>query len=168
MSTYASPDDMMLRYDVRRLGQLCTDNDTQLTTEQLVQSAILQEAITDASGLVESAVMVGGRYSVTDLLTLNDNPKRFLARLVCDLTYGFLVSRRGFNSNDIGSLAPGYANALKLLDELRAGTWIFANDAAIEASKPKRVQLSTNVTLVTTEARRFFGEDTNPNGSIYP
>lgn len=163
---YASPDDMMLRYDVRRLGQLCNDTDVQLTSTQLLQNNVLQETLMDASGLVEAATLVGGRYSVNDLLELKDNPKRFLIRLVCDIAYGLLVGRRGFGSQDIKTLAPGYENALKFLEELRSGQWIFANDAAIAAGKPVRVQLSTNVNMITTEARRYFGADTNPDGSV--
>lgn len=166
--SFATPDDMMLRYDVKRLGALINDDNTLTAASGLPKSDVLQAMLDDGAGMIEAATTTGGRYSIADLNTLTGVSQAFLIRLNCDLAFGLLVGRRGFSAIDANQMAPAYQGALKLLDALREGQWIFPTDAAIAAGKPVRVQLSTNVTLTSGAASRVFPQDNNPNGSVSP
>lgn len=166
---YASTGDMKKRYDVRRLGEICRDDNGRDSSDALDSNEILLQALDDASSMIESALMVGGRYTLTDLNELSESQKNMLIRLTCDLAYGLLIQRRGFNKTDQQMMAPGFEQALSMIDNLEQGKWIFATDKAVAAGKPVRTQLSTNVNLVTgpAGAERYFGKlDLNNGRSI--
>jgi phage gp36-like protein len=154
---YADPADMKKRYDHRRLGQLVKDDGTQATEAALDADDNLLECIDDACGMVNSYALRGGRYTVEDLEALTGVDLKFLKRLVCDLTYGLLVQRRGYTGSELDSLAPGYKTALAWLDKLAEGSLIFNDADAILAGKPHRVVLSYDRTLVSS-TRRLYGD----------
>lgn len=166
---YATTGDMKKRYDVRRLGELSRDDGGRDSPDQLDSNEVLLQMLDDASAMLESSMMVGGRYTRLDLAELDDTQKNMLIRLICDLTYGLLVQRRGFNESEQQLLAPGFKQAIGMLDNLEQGKWIFATDKAVAAGKPVNVQLDTNLNLVTGSAgaQRYFGNlDINNGDSI--
>lgn len=155
--SYATPADLKLRYDARRLGDLVKDDNTRATAGDLDSNLNVQAALDDAQGMVDAAVLAGARYSTVDLAALTGTNKAFLLRINCDLAYGFLILRRGFTDSEMSKLAPGYAQAVKTLELLRTGERVFDIEANIEAGTLDKVVLSKNITLVSA-ASRLFGD----------
>jgi phage gp36-like protein len=176
--SYATPSQMLTRYDARRLGDLVVDGDKttpRATPTQLLSDPVLAEMLADASGLIDAALLVGGRYSPADLATLAaveaalptpSSTFKLLVRLTCDLAYGLLVRRRGLGMD----LAPGYAEAAALLDRLSNGELIFDVAAVVEAGRTRVVQLSRQIGHLST-LTRVFGDlatfPSNPNDTRF-
>lgn len=162
MASYATPQNCLDRVDARRLGDLLLDDGTRVSPANILTNTRMLSVLADASGLIEAGLLRGGRYSVSDLSTLavtTNNGNNLLIRICVDLAYGLLLEARAYSESEIGSMAPGYAKALAYLDRLSAGEWIFGTAPVIAASGvPPVVKLSTNVVLLTTAARRYFGD----------
>lgn len=160
--SYASPSDMLARYDTNRLGQLVRDDGTQATGTELLTDTILQAVLDDASGLIDGACLAGGRYLPDALTGLTGQGKSFLLRINCDLAYGFLILRRGFTEAEASNLAPGFKLALQLIDKLKEGSFVFNVQANIEAGEPTPAALSSRMTLISSTTRLFGDLDLNP------
>ena len=154
---YATPSDWITRTDVRRLGDLANDTGVRATPTQLLTHARILAVLDDAAGLIDSAIMAGGRYSPADLAALGTNSLALLVRLNCDLAYGMLLEAREYTQAEAASMSPGYARGLMLLTKLREGEWIFVTDGAIEAGLPTTAELSADIQLITDKAHRYFG-----------
>lgn len=87
----------------------------------------LLASLDDASGMVDSAVLVAGRYTPAQLATLTGQDQAFLIRLTCDLAYVLLVERRGTDAKAL----PQFDRAMEELKKLREGDHIFNIDVAI-------------------------------------
>jgi phage gp36-like protein len=159
--SYAQPQDAIDRIDVRRWGDLVLDNGVRATANQLLTNTRLIAVLNDASGLIDAALLRGGRYAPTDLQTLattTNNGWYLLLRINVDIAYALALEARGYSESEIGSMAPGYAKALEYLDRLMEGQWIFGLAPVVAAGGvPKVVPLSNNITLLTQAARRYFG-----------
>jgi phage gp36-like protein len=131
---YATPADLIARYDARDVGQLCSDDKTAVSTQDLVNNYICLTALNDASGDIDGALMVGNRYNAVDLATLTANSTYKLARVTCDLAMRYLIDRRpGWN--------PEKAKAIRELAEehlerLRKGENTFNIQASMDAGEP--------------------------------
>lgn len=129
-NSYAAPSDLYSRYDTRILADLVNDDDTRLgsnTSVSLMQAAlatnqVILNMLADATGLVNSACLVGERYSVANLQALTDVDQQYLIRVVCDLAFGMLAIRRGVFQPD---RYPQYLEANETLVRLRQGEAIF-------------------------------------------
>jgi phage gp36-like protein len=167
---YATPEAVLLRYDSRRVGALCSDTGSQVTASALLTDPVLAELLEDASGMIDSALLRGGRYTQSDLVALTGMDAKLLQRLVCDIAYGLLVSRRGYTAQELQANAPGYVSALAMLDRLAAGEAVFNVEENVLAGKPKRVVLSKNRQLISG-ASRLYGDLTlrpgNPGDPTY-
>jgi hypothetical protein len=157
---YATPRDVRLRYDVRPVGDLVRDDDTQATADATDTDAVLMEILKDASGRVEAAVLVGNRYSSADLDSIaagRTNSGALLRRIVCDLAAEELRRRRMIV---VDEPLPGYKEALEYLDQLRGGSAIFtfaeSGDAGLVASSPYDDSDLDRLNLVSSRTR-FFG-----------
>lgn len=105
---------MSVRIDTRILKDLVSDADTPATT--LVGDPILGKLLKTASGKVETAFLMGGKYTAVDLQALADsttNGREFLADLVCALAYGLLIRRRG---DADGEIPPEVVEANQILN----------------------------------------------------
>ena len=151
---YATPADVLKRLDARRVGQLVLDNGAMATTGALATDPNLLQALEDAEGVVNAAALRGRRYSVADLNGLAGPAKAVLVRLVCLLSYQYLVERRGGLGGDEAA-SPGYSWAVGMLEMLANGERVFQLDAALDAGKPVRAVLSKNRTLVSSLGRVF-------------
>lgn len=156
---YATPSNLKDRYDARRLGELVRDDGTKATPAQLDADTVLQAALDDGHSLINSAALAGRRYTPSDLADLTDLDKALLIRLNCDLAYGFLLRRRGFAEGEVSRLAPGFEEALQLLQRLKNGDIVFNVESVLEAGTMDRVVLSKNVTLVSSMSRLFGNLD---------
>lgn len=157
---YATPADFIARVDVRRLGDLGLDDGTRVSPSNLTTNTRLLASLNDASGLIDANLLRSGRYKHTDLTTLattTDNANFFLIRITVDLAYGLMLEARGYSAEQTEDMAPGYAKALAYLDKLASGEWIFGTAPVVDAGGTHIQALSTNVTLLTQGAERWFG-----------
>lgn len=167
---FAEPSDLILRYDSRRLVELLSDSGEPLDVADLDSDTTLAALLEDATAEIRSAVRVSDRYTETELDTIatknvdsaDDSPALyFLIRLTCDLTYGYLCIRRGYDASAISSMAPAFVEAKKTLQLLREGERIFPTEEAADAGLPHST-LFRSVDPVppplTSEAYRIFGD----------
>ena len=164
--SYATPADMLARYDARRLGDLVEDAGTRVTASGLASDPNLQAALDDAAGMIDASLLRGGRYLPTDLTGLApaSSSWKLLLRLNCDLAYGLLLARRDLASTRQVDLA------FALLDKLAEGSLIFgAVQAAVTAGKPQNVRLDFDVSLISSIDRIFGDQLVDPrNNSVTP
>lgn len=140
---YATNADLIARYDVRLLGDLSQDANTRASAGTLATDANLIAALTDASGMIESACFVGNKYRATDLSALTGNSQGLLKRLVCDIAFAYLRQRRGYDYEQFPLVKESY----KLLDRIRLGERIFDVEAAAEMGNPTS-DLITQTTIL--------------------
>ena len=120
--SYASPNDLIERYDARILGDLCQDEGERITdVPMLLLSTKLLTALSDASGMVNSAALVGKRYTSTQLTNMIGDAGGFIKRLTCDLAFAFLRQRRGYDVEQF----PTIQESFNYLDRLRLGERVF-------------------------------------------
>lgn len=91
---YATPADIMARYDWREIGDLVSDNGEQVDRAELSSDVNLAAALDDASGEVDSALLVGGNYTPDQLAELTGNSLARLKHLVCMIAIANLLNRR--------------------------------------------------------------------------
>jgi phage gp36-like protein len=130
--SYAEPTDILARYDYRTIADLVNDYNVRPTEEQLLTDPNLQACLDDASGMIDSAIFVSNKYSSADLEALTDQDQAFLLRLNCDLAWGLLNRRRGYDIEKIKQ----YQEALEWLDRIRKGDRVFAVAGNESAGNP--------------------------------
>lgn len=121
--SYATTQDLLLRYDERRVADLVSDTGSRSTNP--AASPVAEMALEDASGMIDAACRVSGRYKSLDLLGMTGHGASLLVRLCCDLAYGLLVARRGYSSTDQKAMAPQFEFANAMLDSIRKGERVF-------------------------------------------
>jgi|GEM_PF-4082768 phage gp36-like protein len=161
MASHASVDDLLKRYDLRRIGDLVNDNDTRASEVDLkgntTAGAVTQTALSDASGMINSAILAGKRYKLSDLLSMTDESKALLKRLCCDLAYALLIARRGYGGEDMVAMTSRAKESEQILEQLRQGDRLFEIEANQNASVPNQAVISKNISLFSNELDRFFG-----------
>jgi phage gp36-like protein len=130
---YATPSDLIQRYDVRSIGQLVSDDDTMQSGDELLTDPNVLAALDDASGRIDAACLIGQRYLPTDLANLTGNSAFYLARLACQLAFTYLRRRRSIDGEEL----PEYEEAKEDLERLRTGVLIFGDvQAVVDAGNP--------------------------------
>src|SRR4051812_17481802 len=168
-TSYASPEDFVLRVDVLIPGLLCRDDQTEATEAALMTDPVLQASLDDASGAVEAMCLIAGRYSPADLQSLTGVSQSFLKRIVCGITIQYLRWRRGIMEP---STYPMYMEAMKWLDKLSDGEAIFALTDVQKAGLPHTERItpadlhSKTPTRVTNNSRSW-GVRSNQNGNAF-
>jgi phage gp36-like protein len=103
MVAYATPNQMFANYDVRTIGDLCSDTGTRVVIPALLTDPNLINAINSASGIIDSALMAGGMYTPADLQSIigslvsstnTDNTPYMLVNLCCEIAMYILLARR--------------------------------------------------------------------------
>lgn len=151
---YATPEQLVSRFDARVIGQLVDDSGAQIDT--LGANAVVLEALEDASGQIRSAALVGNKYTASDLDTLADNNDSFLVRLTCHLAYGFLRNRRGVGTEPQPEIVEQAENWLALL---RLGERILNVQANADAGNIQHsvISLATRQqSNLISDSYRFF------------
>lgn len=157
---YATPDNMIERFDVRTLGDLSSDDGTRITASGLKTNAKIVASLSDASGQLEAACLQGERYTIEDLGGLTGDSESFLVRIVCDLALGYLWRRKFYVEEN-----PARLEAVQRADEhltrLRSGEWVFDVTEVKEAGRAKvrtitRQEVSNNYHLFVDRARGPF------------
>lgn len=150
---YADNDDMIVRYDVRTLGDLLSDTGTRLTSVQVQASATLTELLLQASGELETACIAGERYLPEDLDALEGASEAKLVGLVCGLAMSYLIDRR---PNIITTEPKQVTKAFELLNQLRQGERIFSLAESAAAGKDVHRVVET-CAFVSKRAYRMLG-----------
>jgi phage gp36-like protein len=100
---YATPQDMVSRYDTRLLGDLVSD--TGAPSVNILTDPNLAAVLDDATGSIDAAVYVGNRYKPEQMARLSETAAAFIRRLCCDLALIYLKRRRGrFDPEKDGAL----------------------------------------------------------------
>lgn len=159
---HATATDLLRRYDIRRIGDLVNDNDTRATEADLQNpstpaGAVVNTALSDASGLINSAILAGRRYTLANLANMTTDSKALLVRICCDLAYSFLVTRRGYGAADLEAMTSRAKESEMILEQLRQGERLFEVDANQNASVPNQAVISNKVSLFSKELDRYFG-----------
>lgn len=130
-AAYATVAQLLVYHDARRIGDLVSDTDVRVATGTLATNAVVAAMLKRASGEVEFAAQVGGRYTPAQLASLAGVAAEGLAGIVCDLTRWHLEKRRSPNAKleDV----PGAKEAHEVLAALRDGELIFPTDEALDA-----------------------------------
>lgn len=151
---YLAVSDFLARVDTRTVGRLCSDTNVPVAPDALLTDPNLAAALQDAAGQVESACLLGGRYSAADLAALpGGSPAQgLLFRLITQLAVIYLYQRRPLP--DIEK-ALQYEQAMATLEALSQGTRLFGIQEAISADL---VDLERSQDRLVHELYRFFGE----------
>lgn len=89
---YATIDDLLARYDAGLISDLASDGGD--AEANLTASPRLSAALAGASGSVNSAALVGGRYTVEDLQGLAGDDREYLRDITCRLALLRLAGAR--------------------------------------------------------------------------
>lgn len=154
---YATPAQMFERYDARTIGDLVSDEDIRVPSADLATDSKLLAALNDASGDLESACLVGGRYTAAQLAALTGNSLYYRVRITCDIAMWYLLQRRA--GGDADELEKFEKLRMGHLKRLQSGESIFGIDEHIAASVPTIDGMSTvqydNLNLVRDHAKVY-------------
>lgn len=162
-SSYCPASAFLERCDQRSVARWCSDTNTAIESASLAANTKLLAALQSASGMVESACLVGHRYSPTDLAGLTGNAQAHLYQIVTWIAEFLLWSRRPV----LGEGEPPfqYKIAYEELERLRRGESIFGIQEAADAGHlaVEREDASTveDRGMVTYQAERLFGRRAN-------
>lgn len=141
--SYASPQDFLARFDARTLGDLTGDSGARVTQAGLATDPNLQTALDDASGDIESALLQGERYAVSDLDSIEGNSLNKLKRVCCDIAMGYLWERRLWTGRAQQEPHPAMARGQAALERLRKGENVFNLTGPLDAGIPENTGPST-------------------------
>lgn len=162
-TSYCTGAQFLMFYDPTAVAMLLSDDGTPVADPE--NDPTLAEFLQSASGKVEAACLVGGKYAPEDLAALTGNMAGFLAQLVADLAWGPLYRRRpNFTPAEI----PSEKEANQLLNALGAGTKIFGFVETVDAGVLELDEETTadveERNMVTFQAQRYFGRRANRRG----
>ena len=134
MAAYATSTQLLERYDANEIADLASDEGQAVTRIALLTDSKVAASLSDASGEVEAALLVGGMYTTDQLEGLTGNAAAKLVRMTCDIAMCFLYERRPLYNVD--NVAKFRELADKYLDRLRKGENVFNVAANIGAGTP--------------------------------
>lgn len=153
---YASAADLILRKDVRVLGDLVADDGTRVAAGSLAANAVLAAMLDDASGEIDASLRQGDKYTVANLAALTGNSLAHLKRITCDIAFWLLWERRP-TYGDEEMRDDVWQRAKRALDALKAGREVFdvaenvdAGNADLETPSFAQIQQQN---LIVDQAR---------------
>lgn len=178
--SYATPTQMLERFDARVLGDLCADDGTRVSAANLLTDDNLQAALDDASAAIDAALRASDRYSVEQLDALateaqlaNGNANfdikssRHLVRVTCAIALMYLADRRLYGGGENQSLNRVIEQAKQYVKDLQSGKDIFDIGQAAEYGKPQVSGPTTaqldNLNLVTRRTRNYYPTSMQPD-----
>ena len=136
MTAYATPADLLKRYDARIVGDLVSDTGIKVNRQDLQDHPVLLAVLLDASGEIDASVLQAKRYSTADLAALTGNSLNHLKRITCTIAFGLLWERRPWSDDDDSGRDEAQKRARQQLDSLRKGLTVFDVEANKEAGLP--------------------------------
>lgn len=160
MTAFATAADMVARYDVRTLGDLCGDDGHRIPEEDLAINVPMTKALQTATGKIKAAVLRAERYTTAELDALTGESKQYLIELTCQIAFWCLWKRKPYKDDQQRKeIKQDADDALELL---RKGDHVFDIDRQKDAGTPQvetvtRVEVQTEWGLAVDQARgRFF------------
>jgi len=158
--------------DKRRVADFCSDTGVPIPASSLTTNTILLQMLEEGAGVIVMACRLGERYSLEDLHTLaasTDYSGSALKRLNGDLSYCYLMARRGLSEEETAQLSALKGEAMATIDQLRLGERIFDIGGAPDAGLPEKVVLGIDSqidgTAIATKTRLWGRTSfTNPWG----
>lgn len=132
---YATVQQLLTRFDFRDLGDFASDNSIRVAPEDLAADPRIGAALDDASGQIDAALIVAGRYDPGDLAALTGNTASHLVRVCCDIAAAYLMSAR--LGQDPERVKARMEVAESHLERLRKGENIFNLTDTIAAGLPE-------------------------------
>ena len=161
-TSYCSATDFFKYVDVRMIRDLVRDDGTRANQADAATDPVLTEALLAASGLVESACLVGNKYTPTDLAALTGASQAFLRMTVAWLAAGLILERRMYADREFPA---GVEKANERLQQLREGVRIFGLQSVMDAGNSNTTFMVESdwerLNLATFQADRFFGIRSN-------
>lgn len=165
LSPYCSNAQFLDRYDVRTIAELIQDTDESLDVAQVTASARLEKLLMEASGQLEAAALLGGKYTPADLNALTGNMGQWIAGIVADLAAPKVIGRRFM---EFGEFQKRLEQAGKVLEALADGRLIFGLQENIDAGMiDDHVETASDVEarkMITYQASKYFGTRANRLG----
>lgn len=157
---YATATDMINRFDSRTMGDVVSDDGDAATEAELATDSKLAAALASASGEVESAVLAGGMYSITDLAGLTGNAQALLVDLTCSIAMCKLLKRRVSERTE-ALMKVTCDDAREKLTELRRGDAVFGGtDNATDGTLPETTGPTTvtfnQLNLIRDRTRNYY------------
>ena len=168
MAAYATPADLLKRFDARVIGDLVSDNGLKVDRQSLQDHPVLLAVLLDASGEIDASVLQANRYTTANLAALTGNSLSHLIRITCTIAFGLLWERRPWSDDDDSGRDEAQKRARQQLDMLRKGQTIFDVDEvqdaglpAVEATTIQRIQ--SNAFPVDQARGHFYPHRRLPN-----
>ncbi|MCP4783364.1 MAG: DUF1320 domain-containing protein [Fuerstiella sp.] len=167
MSDYTGADDLTARFDTRSIQQLVSDTGTPVLPSDLATDANLAAALDDAEGEVVANLLVGGRYTTTELAALTGTALAYLKYIICSIAMLHLLSRRpAVNAKLYEQLKELRETHLKALQD---GHAIFGgDDEDVDAGRVSTDGVShqdmVNNDSIRIRKPRYFGNPSLPIG----
>jgi phage gp36-like protein len=162
-TAYATPADLIARYDKRDIAQWASDTGLPITETKLPNDLNVLAALADASGDIEAACLMSDRYLPQDLGALQGNSQNLLKRLTCELAIGYLYERRLRRGEE--SEPAAYKRGLETLERLRKGEWVFGfvehGDAGVVSHQVEAAGDVEARNMTTFLSARYFGRRSN-------
>jgi len=174
VTSFATAAQFFDRFDSRWVSKNILDDGTAPTLATMldtntVAGARLLTLLTDASEELMAAAAVGARYSETDLRVYGGN---LVVSIVCGLTLGLVVKRRGRALTDSKELSAAYDIAADQVEQLRRGERIFfAVPNVPEAGLPESADMCPQfpqLPNIAAQASRYFGYPAAGDGCQSP
>lgn len=156
---YATGCDLVDCYDIELVGDLAQDSREETDQCDVTKLPIVAKILDQASGVIDSALIAGGRYRAEQLLALEGIHLAFLKRMVCTVAMSMLLKRR---------VDPSYMEMAKLLQEevdgylksLRTGENLFdiaenKSASVIELQTVQAVEIDT-LNLLPSRMGNYF------------
>lgn len=159
MTSFATPSDMIARYDVRTLGDLSSDTGERTTEAHLATNTKLLTCLASASGRVIASTLRAKKYTIDDLNALTGESLSYLVDITCRVAFWLLWQRKPYVDNQQRMEAKKeYEETLQML---QTGAQIFDVEAVKDAGIPKvetitRTDIETNWSLFVDQARGHF------------
>ena len=155
-------EEFLKRVDKTAVAKLASDTTTPVPAADLPTDPNVIAALRDASGVVESATSVGGRYSKADIAAILAKPTSnacgLLYRIVTDIAWAGLFERR---PNKDMPTPPSMERSLAWLDMLADGKRIFPFLESEDAGVMQRVESTVDDVDqrngAVYQARAFYG-----------
>ncbi len=161
-ATLLTAAEFLKRVDARTVGDLVSDSGTRVASADLGSDGNLAACLLDATGELESACLVGGRYLPSELASITGAGLAYMRRILTWLTIVKLYERRP----DMEMKLPAIAEKAELaLEQLTLGQRIFSFTEVMEAGvvttrteTPQDVEARNGSVVI---AQRYFGTRSN-------
>jgi phage gp36-like protein len=161
MAAYATPAQLLQRYDARVIGDLVGDSGVRVARQELLDNAVLLACLADASGEIEASVLQAKRYTTADLAALTGNSLNYLVRITCTIAFGLLWERKPWSDDDDTGREEAQKRSRAALESLRKGKTIFdvedVKEAGLPAIETPTIQRILSNNLAVDQARgRYY------------